>query len=125
MKNLKQLGIYMDHSSAFLLELTNGLIIQNNIASESTHEEKEISLQKNERLMHNKEQQQQSKYYENISDQIRNFQEVILFGPTDAKNELFNLLKDDHLFSNIKIVLKDTDAMTEIQKHTFVKEYFK
>jgi len=31
------------------------------------------------------------------------YQEVVLFGPTDAKNELSNMVKTDHLFDEIKI----------------------
>ena len=56
---------------------------------------------------------------------IKNYQEVIIFGPTEAKRELLNLLKADHLFENIKIELKDTDRMAESQMHSFVREYFK
>ena len=125
MKTIKHLGIWMDHSIAFLMDLTNDTIVQNSVVSEFTHQEKENSLKKNEIFMHNKEQHQQSSFYKTLSETIRNYQEVILFGPTDAKNELFNLLKADHLFENIKIEVKDSDKMTENQMHAFVREYFK
>jgi stalled ribosome rescue protein Dom34 len=75
--------------------------------------------------MHIKEQHLHSSYYKKLSDAIKNYQEVVLFGPTEAKEELLNLLKNDHLFENIKISIKNTDKMTEYQMHTFVKEYFK
>ena len=125
MKTIKRLGIWMDHSIAYLMELTNDRIIQNSVVSEFTHEEKEFSLSKNEKLMHNKEKHQQSSYYKKLCDSIKNYQEVILFGPTSAKNELLNLLRTDHLFDNIKIEIKDTDKMEENQMHAFVREYYK
>ena len=125
MEEVKHMGIWMDHSNAFLMELTNDIIIQNNVVSEFTHEDKEFGLSKSENLMHHKEQHQQMKYYKKISDVILNYQEVVLFGPTDAKSELLNLLKTDHLFENTKIVIKQTDKMTENQRHAFVKSYFK
>jgi len=125
MKTVKRLGIWMDHSIAYLMELTNDRIVQNSVVSEFTHEEKEFSLSKNEKLMHNKENHQQSSYYKKLCDSIKNYQEVILFGPTNAKNELLNLLRTDHLFDNIKIEIKDTDKMEENQMHAFVREYFK
>ena len=53
------------------------------------------------------------------------FEEVILFGPTEARNELLNLLKENHLFDKIKIAVKPADKMSEIQRNSFVKEYFK
>jgi hypothetical protein len=48
-----------------------------------------------------------------------------LFGPTDAKNELLNLIKTDHLFEDIKIEVINSGKMTESQMQTFVREYFK
>jgi len=125
MKKIKQLGIWMDHSNAFLMELINDTILENSIVSEFTHQEKEDSSIRNEKLMHTKEQHQQSSYYKKLRDAIKNYQEVVLFGPTDAKNELLNLLKTDHLFENIKIEVKNSDKMTENQMHAFVREYFK
>jgi len=107
------------------MDLSNDTIIENIIVSEFTQKEKELSLEKNEKFMHNKEQQLQSSYYKKLSDVIKKYQEVVLFGPTDAKNELLNLLKVDHLFANIKIEVKDTDKMSAIKMHDFVKEYFK
>jgi stalled ribosome rescue protein Dom34 len=42
--------------------------------------------------MHQKEQHEQSDYYKKIGEAIKNYQEVLLFGPTNAKTELLNLL---------------------------------
>jgi len=125
MKKNKLLGICMDHSNAFLMELANDTIVTNSIVSESAHPEKEFNLYKSEKLIHIKEQHQQSSYYKKLSDIIRDYQEVVLFGPTDAKSELLNLLKVDHLFENIKIEVIDSDKMTENQMQAFVREYFK
>ena len=74
--------------------------------------------------MHNKEQHQQSDYYKRISDEILHYDEVIIFGPTNAKSELVNILKTDHRFAAIKLEVKQSDKMTENQEHAFVKEYF-
>jgi hypothetical protein len=124
MGKIRQLGIWMDHSNAFLMELTNDTIVQTNIVSEFTYEDKKNGLSKNEKLMHVKQQHLQSSFYKKLSDAIRNYHEVILFGPTDAKTELLNLLNTDHLFENIKIEVKHSDKMTEHEMHAFVKEYF-
>lgn len=124
MKEIKQIGIWMDHSNAFLMELSNDMIIENMVVSEFTQKERELSLEKNEKFMHNKEQQLQLSYYKKLSDIIKNYHEVVLFGPTDAKSELLNLLKTDHLFENIKIEVVNTDKMTTNKMHDFVKEYF-
>ena len=124
MKTKKNLGIWMDHSSAHLMEFTADPIQTNIIESATTQSENRQNSGKNENVMHNKEQHQQSEYYKNLGDKIINYEEVILFGPTDAKVELFNILKADHRFENIKIVVKPADKMTENQQHAFVRDHF-
>ena len=124
MKNIKQLGIWMDHSNAYLMELANDIIIQR-VASELTNHETEFNFYKGEKLIHKKEQHLQLSYYKKIGDIIKKYQDVVLFGPTDAKNELLNLMKIDHLFENIKIEVRNSDKMTEEQMKTFVRDYFK
>ena len=115
----------MDHSSAHLIEFTTDPIETTIIVSRFTHQDKEHSLLiKGESLMHQKEQHRQSEYYNKLGENIKNYKEVLLFGPTDAKTELFNVLRTDHRFANIKIEIKQSDKMTENQQHAFVKEYF-
>ena len=120
----KRLGIWMDHATAHLMEFTVDPIETKSIESKFTHEEKEHSLGKNENLMHHKEQHEQADYYKKLGEVIRNYDHVILFGPTDAKVELFNLLKANHLFEKIKIEVEQADKMTENQQHAFVKKHF-
>ena len=74
--------------------------------------------------MHNKEQHKQSEYYKQLGEAIKNYEEVILFGPTEAKVELYNVLRADHQFAKIRIEVEQTDKMTENQEHAFVKAYF-
>lgn len=124
MKTLSQLGIYMDHSKAIFLELKDDAILHNSISSDFTKEDKEIALSKSEKLMHNKELHELTHFYKKISDTIRDFQEVLLFGPTEAKNELYNLLKKNHLFDKIKIGVKATDKMEQSEMDVLVLEYF-
>ena len=120
----KQIGICMDHATANLIELTSGDMETKTINSKFTHEQKEDTLHKGEKVMHHKEQHVQLAYYKEIAAVIKNYEEVLIFGPTDAKSELLNLLKADHHFDKINIETKQADKMTENQQHAFVKEYF-
>lgn len=119
----KKLGIWMDHANAHLMEYTDQIEMKI-ISSESTHDEKEFTLQKGESFMQRKNQQQEAAYYKNIAASIRDYDEVLLFGPTDAKVELLNILKADFGFSKIKIETKQADKMTENQEKAFVRDYF-
>jgi hypothetical protein len=125
MKIEKSLGIWMDHQDAHIMEFTTDPIKTATVESKFTHQEKEQTLGRSENLMHNKEQHQQSEYYKELGEIIKNYEDVLLFGPTNAKVELFNILRADHLFAKIKIEVKQTDRMTENQQHAFVRDYFR
>jgi len=124
MKTEKYLGIWMDHSIAHLMEFTSDPIETKTIESKFTHEVKKESLSKSENIMHNKEQHQQSEYYKELGEVIKNYKGVILFGPTNAKVELFNILKADNHFEKVKIEVMQADKMTDNQQHAFVREHF-
>jgi len=111
----KRLGIWMDHSSAHLIEFTSKPIKTTTITSLFTHHEKVESIKKSEGLMHHKEQHQQATYNKILSESILTHDEVLLFGPTDAKTELYNTIKDNHLFENVNIEIQNADYMTNIK----------
>jgi len=124
MKTTKSLGIWMDHSSARLIEFTTDPMEATIIESAFTNDEKTSSLEKSENVMHNKEQHERAAYYKKIGEAIKHYDSVLLFGPTKAKTELHNILKEDHNFEKVKIETKQTDKLTDNQQFAFVKEYF-
>ena len=124
MKKLSKLGIYMDHSSAELMNFKDNIITSEVVNLNFTHKQKENSLSRSEHIMHNKQQREQSIYYHELADVIKKNDHVVIFGPTEAKIELFNIVKMDQSFSKIKIELVNSDKLTDTQRHTFVKSYF-
>jgi hypothetical protein len=123
MKTQKQIGIWMDHSVANLID-TSLNTNKHNITSKFTEEVKEEALEKSESLMHNKRQQMNEAFYKEISEEILKYDAVLLFGPTDAKTELRNYLNKDQHFKNIKIDVASADKMTDNEKDAFVKKHF-
>jgi len=125
MKTFKQLGIYIDFTNAFLMELINKQIISRNIEFGIKSTEEIQHPGKPETSTQNKEKHLiPSAYLLEICDVIRNYHQVVLFGPNEAKNELFNLLEFDHNFEGIKIENVNTGQLTEFQKHDFLKEFY-
>ena len=124
MKSVKKIGIWMDHSIAHLMEVSNDLVVTNTVKSPPAFPEQIQNLRMDESLMHNKEQNQDRDFFKNLCDVIKDYDEVLLFGPTDAKTELFNILKENRQYEKIKIEVKPADNMTENQEEAFVKEYF-
>ncbi len=125
MKTLKKIGIWMDHHKAHLIEFSTEVKETKIMTSDFTFQDKEETLQRSESEMHNKEQHKQTTFYKNLAAIIKDYNEVLLFGPTDAKVELFNFLKENHKYDNIKIEVKNTDKMSDVDQHHLVRDYFK
>lgn len=119
-----KLGIWMDHSMAFLTEFTVDPMTTTKFEDKFNHVEKVEAFKKSEILMHHKEQHEQADYYKKLGEIILNYTDVLLFGPTSAKQELSNILKSNHHFDKIKIDVKPADKMTEKEQQLFVKNYF-
>jgi stalled ribosome rescue protein Dom34 len=123
METNKNLGIWMDHSTANLIDL-NTKKNNHSITSKFTFNTKEEALNRSEKGMHNKRQQMHEAYYQEIADEILKFDAVLLFGPTNAKTELHNYLNKDLHFKDIKIDIDSADNMTENEQFAFVRKHF-
>ena len=114
----------MDHSSANCMQINGVKLHTTLILSEFTQQERMQSLTHGEKTMHNKEQQMTSKFFKQISDEILKADKILLFGPTDAKQELWNQLKEDHHFDDKKFAAETCVHFNEAQQLTFFKDYF-
>lgn len=124
MKSSKQLGIWMDHSIANLIELSNDKIVKKTLKITPAFLGPLENLRLNEGQTHNTAQDHQSNFYKELSYVINDYNEVLLFGSSYAKSELFNLLKNNHRFDETRISVQPTENMTDNQKDTFVKDFF-
>ncbi len=124
MKNKKNIGIWMDYTTAELIDL-NHQVDKKSIESDFTYETEKETLNRSESIMHNKEQQMNDAYYKELGDVILKYEHVLLFGPTNAKAELHNYLNKDLHFKDIQIDVETADKMTDNEKQAFVKNHFK
>lgn len=124
METVKKIAIYMDHFKANIIEYTNIATTIKTIKSGFNHFEKEKILQKGEIHSHNKEQDMQNEFYLNLREELLNYDNVLLFGATNAKTELSNILKADNKFANIEMIIKNTDKLTENEQIAFVNDCF-
>lgn len=124
MENKKNIGIWMDYKSAEIIDLS-AKVIAKNVESDFTYETEKETLNRSESIMHNKEQQMNEAYFKDLGEVIVKHQHVLLFGPTNAKTELYNFLKEDLHFKDIKIEVQAADKMTDNEKKAYVLAYFK
>ena len=114
----------MDHAKANLMEYESGSLKSHVIVSSFNRLKKMDSLKSSEKQMHHKETGEVSAYYQQISEEILKYTNVLIFGPTDAKLEMLNILHKDRRFEKIQFEVLSTDVMTENQEKAFVKSYF-
>lgn len=125
MKAPKKIGIWLDHTEAHVIEYNAEDVGAKEIKSHIKGLDKQEGRQHSEGLLHEKENQNIRAYYEDIIELVKNYDEVLLFGPTDAKNELHNLIRKTHHYDHIKIETKSADKMSAAEEHAFVVNHFK
>jgi hypothetical protein len=119
----KHIGIWMDHSIANIIDAKD-FKMENSIKSEFTQDTKEEVLNRSEKTMHHKENQMQEAFYKKIGAVLLSYDRVLLFGPTNAKNELHNYLNNDIHYKDIQFDLTTKDNMSENEKTAFVENHF-
>lgn len=122
MTKQRMAAIWLDHQQAHVYEYMNNVQLQEKLVvklSDANH-----GGGASEHVLHNKENHHLKEYYHKLATMIRNYEEVLLFGPKGAKEELVNSIKDQHLFSEIKISTKDSDRLSDPQEKAFVNDYF-
>jgi len=120
MKTVKKFGIWMDHSIAYLMEFTNNPFEIQSIESNFSANEKKLKTSKISTLLIYQERQVLFDYYNKIGEAIKNYDQIVLFGPSCAKMEFFDVFSEDERFVKIKIEIKETDKMSMRQQHDFI-----
>ena len=124
MKTTKKLGIWLDHSIARIMEYTVDDFKVHTLESQLEGLDKQEGLQHSESLLHNKENQSLKTFYKLLVETIKNYDEIVLFGPTTAKTELYNLIREEHKYDHLKIETKAANKMSYEEQHAFIKDYF-
>ncbi len=120
MIEVKKLGIWMCNSSINLVEYTNQFA--EDLLKQQSNES--IVLESDIATMQNEAFHAQTESFKKLGTTIEKYNEVILFGPVDAKLEFLRFLQADARFSNIKIDVHQTTIMSEGQQQHFVEKYF-
>ena len=78
----------------------------------------------NESRKHNRKMHELGIYYNILADKLTLFEDILLFGPTEAKDELHNILKKDKRFLHKTIQVKSAPQMTEAEMISYTKKFF-
>lgn len=70
-------------------------------------------------------EEQINKYLKRIFNEIKNVNEIVLFGPASLKRKLAELIKSDRTMAEKLKAVKTADVMTQNQMVAWVKKFFK
>ncbi len=131
----KQIGIWLDFKEAQVITLLNGTIDTATILSQIEHKKVKGGSHSpspwgpvqvaNEQHFNEKRKHQEKSYYESIINAIQTADELLIFGPAEAKIGLEKAIKAQSNFpAQIKAV-ETADSMTLNQKVAHVKAFFR
>lgn len=131
----KLTGIWIDHEKALIITLNRGkyklktiesdIVTRDRIDGETKSYGKfgDQSLSQ-EKHKERRIKEQTSKYLKSLLSEIKNVDELVLFGPANMKKELEKqILNDITLSSKLKAVVS-ADSMTENQVVAWVKNFY-
>ncbi|MBK5191675.1 MAG: hypothetical protein JJE07_00445 [Flavobacteriaceae bacterium] len=139
-KATKQIGVWMNHSqahffgykaeSAFFIETIESpyesIVRVEGEGNDKTRFSPNTERgSNNEKRKHNIVQNELDEYFKILEGKLESYQEILLFGPGTAKEELFNRLSEKKLFKAKDIAVKSSDKLTENQMLSYVLDFFK
>ena len=135
-KNDKAIGLWLDHVKAYFVDLNKGPAIVETLYSakdtnlripgesgDGTHLGDGRSTN-NEYHKHNRLQEQMDEYYKILVSRLEGYDDIYLFGPTTAKDELYNILRANKHFASKTINVEPAEQLTENQLVAKVKHFF-
>ena len=114
----------MDHSNAFIIPFSDLVQMPQTITSGFTVQDKGKAPGRNKSQMLSLQQREKSAYHKNIAAAIQQSDEVFLFGPTDAKNDLFKMLREDRNFDSIPIEFYNSYRVTGSEEFAISENCF-
>ncbi len=131
-----QKGIWIDKKKAILITLKGGKedgrqIFESDVITRERIEGESKAFGRfgdqflnEERKKEAREELQIKDFVEDMAEQLRDAEEIVIFGPAEMKTELKKHLEKDHRLS-LKIKgVESADSMTENQVAAWVRDYF-
>jgi stalled ribosome rescue protein Dom34 len=103
MAPFRSLGIWMNDSSAHLINFENGLVVEKIVLSEHTTSSPPLSSSSDDSVPPNNP----SGYYDRIRERLMEYDDIVLFGPSIYKSQLLRYLQNDVRFDRIKIKIRN------------------
>jgi len=122
-KEKQYAGIWFDTTKAILItsDTADGkheFVIGQRVKAEHNHSGG------NEHTINNAKHSENQKYFKSVTPLLLPFDEILIFGPGEAQEQLLHYLKEDKQFQNKKITLASAAQMTDNQMVAKVQDFF-
>lgn len=135
METNKKIALWMNYHEAEFISCESSNKILKHIASEHDKMPREDgqgatgtqfgnTSSNNEFKANHKEAGQNKHFFSLLEKELQPYDEILICGPTKAKDELKNLIAANKHFTNKTIHVESSDEITENQKLAFVRDYF-
>jgi hypothetical protein len=131
---MSKIGIWMDHYTAHCIIADKGIVatIKNQHESQPRYEgegsnETQVAQSRfgnNEYKTNQIEKNTLKSYFQSVAEVAKDYQHILVFGPTTAKKEFFNLVMDDSRFDGKTLHMENSDKLTDNQMVAFVREFY-
>lgn len=120
----KKVAVYVDYFMSNIIEYLNSASRVKTIKSNFIPVEMEKMILIGEDYTRYKQPNEQQEYYLKLRNELLHYNCILLFGPTNAKIQLLNILKIGNKFSVTKIIIKNTEKLSDEQQIEFVNDCF-
>jgi hypothetical protein len=134
--NYRNVGIWMDHSEARILEpgkmpaqacvvrsLTESQVREDGQGPDGVRLGNHRSSN-NEYAKHNQVREELRNYFRELAKEIEQYEQIFIFGPGTAHSEFANFLMQDPHFREKHISVEKADHMTDMQVEKRVRDFF-
>ncbi|MBL0308139.1 MAG: hypothetical protein IPP77_00095 [Bacteroidetes bacterium] len=135
-KTEQQIGLWLDHTKAHFIDVSNGTPVMETVFSDK---ESQVRIEgegsdgarlgnhratNNEIRKHNRDRDIMNDYFKMLANRLMAYDDIFLFGPTTAKDQLYNHLKESKSFTAKTINIQSAGHLTENQMVAEVKKFF-
>jgi hypothetical protein len=123
-KTTRKMALWLDHTHAHFIRVKDDKVRVESVESEyeprvridgegsDTTKVGRNRVSNREHTKHQKEQNQLSKFYKQLAGKLEKYDFVYLFGPTTAKSELLNYIRQQTNMKGKTFVVDSADTMT-------------
>lgn len=126
MDKKRRLGIWMCQSRIHLMEYNNEEPIDmTQLPIDESQEMNTAIPEISYNAIRAEENNRKLEEYKKLAEQISKYDEIVLFGPVDAKKEFQNYLETSPIASMPQLTVQQTENLTEAQQVAYVHNHFK